>query len=218
MRKMTEDNIISQYIKAVVDMDIEMAKKLCEDAIARGMHPFTIIQEGIAKATTIISDKFEAEEFFIPELIMAGEIIKETMKILEPQIKEQGDTNTIAKVIIGTGKGDLHDIGKNVVITFLEAEGFEVIDLGVDVSSERFIEAIRAEKPDIVAISALVSMTLPEVGNLMKALIEANLREEVKIIVGGAPVTEEFIKDIGADAYAKNAMDGVNICMRWVKS
>ncbi len=215
---MTEENSISQYIKAVIEMDIEMAKKVCEDAIAKGMHPYKIIQEGIAKAANIISDKFEAEEFFIPELIMAGEIIKETMKILEPQIKEKGDKNALAKVIIGTGKGDLHDIGKNVVITFLEAEGFEVIDLGVDVSSERFIEAIRAENPDIVAISALVSMTLPEVGNLMKALVEANLRKEVKVIVGGAPVTEEFIKDIGADAYAKNAMDGVNICMRWVKS
>jgi len=214
---MTVDDIISQYIKAVVNMEIEMAKKLCEDAIAKGIHPTKIIQEGITKATSIISDKFEAEEYFIPELIMAGEIIKETMKILDPQIKEKGDINALGKVIIGTGKGDLHDIGKNIVKTFMEAEGFEVIDLGVDVSSDKFIEAIRTEKPEILAISALVSMTLPEVGNLMKALEEANLRKDVKIIVGGAPVTEEFIKDIGADAYARNAIDGINTCLRWVK-
>ena len=215
---MSEDKIISQYIKAVVDMDIEMAKKVCQEAIAEGMHPIKIIQEGIAKAASVISEKFEAEEFFIPELIMAGEIIKETMKILEPQIIEKGNTNTLAKVIIGTGKGDLHDIGKSVVITFLEAEGFEVIDLGVDVSSEKFIEAIRTEKPDILAVSALVSMTLPEVSDLMKALVKVNLREQVKVIVGGAPVTEDFIRDIGADAYAKNAIDGVNTCLRWVKN
>ncbi len=214
---MTEDNIISQYIKAVVNMDIEMANKVCEDAIAKGTHPIKIIQEGITKATSIISDKFEAEEYFIPELIMAGEIIKTTMKILDPLIKENGDTNVLGKVIIGTGKGDLHDIGKNIVKTFLEAEGFEVNDLGVDVSSEKFIEAIRTEKPEILAISALVSMTLPEVSNLMKALEETNLRKDVKVIVGGAPVTEDFIKDIGADAYARNAIDGINTCLRWVK-
>jgi 5-methyltetrahydrofolate--homocysteine methyltransferase len=214
---MTEDKIITQYINAVVNMDIEMAKKICKEAIDSGIHPFKIIQEGITKSASIISDKFEAEEYFIPELIMAGEIIKETMKILDPKIKEKGDTNAIGKVIIGTGKGDLHDIGKNIVKTFLEAEGFEVIDLGVDVSSEAFIDAIRTEKPEILAISALVSMTLPEVGKLMKALEETNLRKDVKVIIGGAPVTEDFIKDIGADAYAKNAIDGISTCVRWVK-
>lgn len=214
---MTDEQILLQYVKAVVDMDLEKAKEICEDAIAKGIHPFKMIQQGITKAASIISDKFEAEEYFIPELIMAGEIIKETMKILNPLIKEKGDTNALGKVVIGTGKGDLHDIGKNIVKIFLEAEGFEVIDLGVDVSSEKFIEAIRNEKPKIIAISALVSMTLPEIGKLMKSLGKANLRKEVKVIVGGAPVTEEFIKDIGADAYAKNAIDGVNTCLRWVK-
>jgi methylmalonyl-CoA mutase cobalamin-binding domain/chain len=214
---MVEEEIIHQYIDAVVDMDIEKAKNLCQEAISKRIDPFKIIQEGITKATSIISDKFEAEEYFIPELIMAGEIIKETMKILDPQIKERGETKAFSKVVIGTGKGDLHDIGKNIVKTFLQAEGFEVIDLGVDVSSEKFIEAILTEKPKILAISALISMTLPEIGNLMKALEKANLRKDIKIIVGGAPVTEEFIKDIGADAYARNAIDGINTCLRWVK-
>jgi len=214
---MIEEEIFHQYIDAVVDMDIEKAKNICQEAVSKGIDPFKIIQEGITKATSIISEKFEAEEFFIPELIMAGEIIKETMKILDPLIKERGEKKAFSKVVIGTGKGDLHNIGKNIVKTFLQAEGFEVIDLGVDVSSEKFIEAIRNERPKILAISALVSMTLPEIGNLMKALEKTNLRKDVKVIVGGAPVTEEFIKDIGADAYAKNAMDGVNTCLRWVK-
>jgi len=214
---MTEEKSLNEYVDAVVDMDLEKAKKICRETLSKGIQPYKIIQEGITKAASIISNKFEAEEYFIPELIMAGEIIKETMKILDPQIKERGETKAFSKVVIGTGKGDLHDIGKNIVKTFLQAEGFEVIDLGVDVSSEKFIEAIRTEKPKILAISALVSMTLPEIGKLMKALEKVNLRKDVKVIVGGAPVTEEFIKDIGADAYARNAIDGINTCLRWVK-
>jgi methanogenic corrinoid protein MtbC1 len=125
---MSEKKIIPQYVDAVVEMNLEEAKKICMDAIAKGIHPYKIIQEGITKAASIISDKFEAEEYFIPELIMAGEIIKETMKILDPQIKDKGDKYSLGKVVIGTGKGDLHDIGKNIVKIFLEAEGFEVID------------------------------------------------------------------------------------------
>ena len=214
---MTEEEILHQYVDAVVDMDLEKAKKICEDAMAKGIHPFKIIQEGITKAASIISDKFEAEEFFIPELIMAGEIIKETMRILDPQIKESGDSKVLGKVIIGTGKGDLHDIGKNIVKTFLKAEGFEVIDLGVDVDEDKVLEAIRNENPKILAISALISSTMPEVKKIMRALEEAKLRNQVKIIIGGAPITQEFVNDIGADAYAHNAIEGIKICKRWIE-
>ncbi|MCK4781081.1 MAG: cobalamin-dependent protein, partial [Candidatus Lokiarchaeota archaeon] len=111
---------------------------------------------------------------------------------------------------------DMHDIGKNIVIFFLEAEGFEVIDLGVDVPPEKFVEVVRNEKPDILAISTLITLTMPEVSNTLKALENANLRNGVKIIVGGAPITQEFIDDIGADALAVNVIDGVKKCKRWV--
>ena len=118
--------------------------------------------------------------------------------------------------MIGTAKSDMHDIGKNIVSFFLEAEGFEVIDLGVNVSPEKFVEAVRNENPNILAISALISLTMPEVRNTLKALENANLRNEVKVIVGGAPMTQEFIDNIGADALAINAIDGVKKCKRWV--
>ncbi|MFX1339910.1 MAG: B12-binding domain-containing protein [Promethearchaeota archaeon] len=214
---MTENEILLQYIDSVVEMDLEKAKKMCQDALAEGIHPYKIIQEGITKAASIISEKFEAEIYFIPELIMAGEIIKETMKILDPQIKEKDETNTLGKVIIGTGKGDLHDIGKNIVKMFLEAEGFRVVDLGVDVGKEKVLEAIRKEKPEILALSTLVSSTMLELKNIMRALEEAKLRNQVKVIIGGAPITQEFVDDIAADAFAHNAIEGVNICKRWVK-
>jgi 5-methyltetrahydrofolate--homocysteine methyltransferase len=110
----------------------------------------------------------------------------------------------------------MHDIGKNIVSFFLQAEGFEVIDLGVDVSPERFVEAVRNEKPDILAISTLITLTMPEVSNTLKALENANLRNGIKVIIGGAPITQEFIDDIGADALAKNAIDGVKKCKGWV--
>lgn len=214
---MTEEKILKQFVDAVVGMDLEVAKKVCEEGVAQGIEPFKIIQNGIANAVTIIGDKFEVGEYYLSELIMAGEIIKNVMKILEPNIKEKTEVKSLGKIVIGTGKGDLHEIGKNIVGVFLRAEGFEVIDLGVDVTPERFVEAIRIENPKILAMSALIGMTMLEIGNVMKALEEANLRNQVKVIIGGAPITQEFVDDIGADAYAHNAIEGVRICKRWVE-
>jgi len=215
---MTKEKTIQQFIDAIITMDIETAKKSCEDAIAEGISPYKIIQEGIIEAVSIIGEKFEKEEYFLAELIMGGEIIKQTMSILKPHIEGNSNTEIRAKIVIGTAKGDLHDIGKNIVATFLSAEGFEVIDLGVDVSSEKFIEAVRNIKPNILAISALVSSTMVEVKKVMAALNEANIRDQVKIIVGGAPISQIFVDNIGADAYAKDVIDGVKICKRWTEA
>ncbi|MHA1705247.1 MAG: cobalamin B12-binding domain-containing protein, partial [Promethearchaeota archaeon] len=164
----------------------------------------------------LVGEKYEAKEYFIPELIMAGEISSQLMKILLPRLNVSKSSKTIGKVIIGTGKGDIHDIGKNIVITFLKAEGFKVIDLGVDVTSEQFIEAIKKEKPDILAISALISSTLVEIQKVLKDLKAANLKDKIKVIIGGPPVTKEFSESIGADGFAKTAIDGVKICKRWI--
>ena len=213
---MTEESIINEFINAAVNMDIKTAKESCKKAITQGIDPYDFIEMAITKALVIIGDKFENEEFFLPELFMAAEIVKKSMRILEPHIKGSGIRKNLGKIVIGTAKSDMHDIGKNIVSFFLEAEGFEVIDLGVDVSPEKFVETVRNEKPDILAISALITLTMPEVSNTMKALEDANLRNEIKVIVGGAPITQEFIDDIGADALAVNAIDGVKKCKRWV--
>jgi 5-methyltetrahydrofolate--homocysteine methyltransferase len=210
------DKIVEDFINAAVNMDIKAAKESCKAAMTQGMDPYEFIEHAITRALGIIGDKFENEEFFLPELFMAAEIVKKAMKILEPHIKGSGKKKKIGKIVIGTAKSDMHDIGKNIVNFFLEAEGFEVIDLGVDVPPEKFVETVRNEKPDILAISALITLTMPEVSNTMKALEEANLRDNVKVIVGGAPITQEFIDEIGADALAKNAIDGVKKCKGWV--
>jgi methylmalonyl-CoA mutase cobalamin-binding domain/chain len=213
---MAKEKIIEDFIHAAVNMDILTAKDSCKKVINQGLDPYVFIEHAITKALVIIGDKFENEEFFLPELFMAAEIVKKSMKILEPHIKGSGKKRNVGKIIIGTAKSDMHDIGKNIVSFFLQAEGFEVIDLGVDVSPERFVEAVRNEKPDILAISALITLTMPEVSNTLKALEEANLRNQVKVIIGGAPMTQEFVDDIGADALAKNAIDGVKKCKGWV--
>lgn len=213
---MAKEKIAEDFINAAVEMDIRNAKEACKKAIAEGVNPYEFIEMAITKALTIIGDKFENEEFFLPELFMAAEIVKKSMKILEPHIKGSGKKKTHGKIVIGTAKSDMHDIGKNIVSFFLQAEGFEVIDLGVDVSPEKFVEVVRNEKPDILGISVLITLTMPEVSNTMKALEKANLRNQVKVIVGGAPITQEFIDDIGADAIALNAIDGIKKCKRWV--
>ncbi|MFX0156163.1 MAG: B12-binding domain-containing protein [Candidatus Hodarchaeota archaeon] len=213
---MAKENIIEDFVNAAVNMDIKIAKDSCKKAMIEGIDPYEFIELAITKALAIIGDKFESEEFFLPELFMAAEIVKKSMKILEPHIKGSGKKKSLGKIVIGTAKSDMHDIGKNIVSFFLQAEGFEVIDLGVDVSPEKFIETVRNEKPDILAISALITLTMPEVSNTLKALENANLRKEVKVIIGGAPMTQEFINDIGADALAVNAIDGVKKCKRWV--
>ncbi|MFX1310864.1 MAG: B12-binding domain-containing protein [Promethearchaeota archaeon] len=213
---MAKEKIIDDFINAAVNMNIKSAKESCTKAISQGMDPYEFIEQAITKALEIIGEKFENEEFFLPELFMAAEIVKKAMKILEPHIKGSGKKKHLGKIVIGTAKSDMHDIGKNIVSFFLEAEGFEVIDLGVDVSPEKFVETVRKEKPDILAISALITLTMPEVSNTMKALEEANLRNQIKVIIGGAPITQEFVDDIGADALAKNAIDGVKKCKGWV--
>ncbi len=213
---MPDEQIAEEFINAAVDMDIKTAKEMCKKAIAQGMDPYEFIEHAITKALVIIGDKFENEEFFLPELFMAAEIVKKSMRILEPHIKGSEKKKNLGKVVIGTAKGDMHDIGKNIVSFFLEAEGFEVIDLGVNVPAEKFVDAVRNEKPQILAISVLITLTMPEVSNTMKALEEANLRNQIKIIIGGAPITQEFVDDIGADALARNAIDGVKKCKGWV--
>ncbi len=213
---MIEEKIAEDFINATVNMDMKSAKDACKNAISQGIDPYKFIEMAITKALTIIGDKFENEEFFLPELFMAAEIVKKAMKILEPHIKGTEKRKNLGKIVIGTAKSDMHDIGKNIVSFFLQAEGFEVIDLGVDVSPDKFVESVRNEKPDILAISTLITLTMPEVSNTLKALENANLRNGIKIIIGGAPITQEFVDDIGADALAKNVIDGVKKCKGWV--
>ncbi|MEM3564305.1 MAG: corrinoid protein [Candidatus Jordarchaeaceae archaeon] len=213
---MDEAEILERLKESVVNLDIEGVKKACQDALAQGIPPIRAITEGMAKGMDIVGQKYEAKEYFLAELVMSGEVMKEGMKILSPHLKDS-DVKKLAKAVVGTVKGDLHDIGKNIFATLLMAAGFEVVDLGVNVFPEQFVEAVRSHKPRILGISALLTVTMQELGNVIKELEKANLRSKVKVIVGGAPLTEEYAKKIGADAYAPDAVAGVNICKKWVE-
>jgi len=212
---MRKQEVLARLRDCVVNLDIDGVKRAAREALEAGVTPYEAIMEGMAKGMEVVGQKYEAGEYFLAELIMAGETMKEGLSVLEPYMKT-GDMKHIGKVVIGTVEGDLHDIGKNVVITLLTASGFEVIDLGVDVPAEKFVEAVKQYKPDIVAMSALLTTTMVNMAKVIKALEQAGLRDKVKIIVGGAPLTEEYAKQIGADAYGRDAVEGVNICKKWV--
>jgi 5-methyltetrahydrofolate--homocysteine methyltransferase len=212
---MSKDDILRKLRDSVVDLDIEGVKQFCNDALAIGIPPIKVVTDGMAKGMDIVGQKYEAKEYFLAELIMAGEVMKEGMKILEPLLKDS-DVKRRGRIVVCTVKGDLHDIGKNIFATLLTTAGFEVIDLGVNVPTEKFVEAIRDHKAQILGLSALLTVTMQELENIIKMVEEAGLRSKVKIIIGGAPLTDKYAKKIGADAYAQDAVAGVSICKNWV--
>jgi len=213
----SEEEILAKLRDAIVNLDIDAVQKAAKEAIESGIPAYKAVVEGMAKGMEIVGQKYENGEYFLAELIMAGETMKEGMAILEPHLKA-GDIKTAGKVVIGTVRGDLHDIGKNVVITLLKAANFDVIDLGVDVSPEQFVEAVKKHEPNIVAMSALLTTTMIEMESVIKSLKEAGLRDKVKVIIGGAPITPEYAEKIGADAAAKDAVEGVRICTEWMET
>jgi len=210
-----EEEVLGKIRDAIVNLDIDGVQKACKDAVDAGIPAYKAVTDGMAVGMEIVGEKYEKNEYFLAELIMAGETMKEGMKVLEPHLKA-GDVKTIGKVVIGTVRGDLHDIGKNVVATLLNAAGFEVIDVGVDVPAEKFVEEVKNSNANIVGMSALLTTTMIEMEAVIKALKDAGLRKKVKIIIGGAPITSEYAKKIGADSAARDAVEGVNICKSWV--
>jgi len=213
----SEEEILAKLRDAIVNLDIEAVQKAAKEALEAGISAYKAVIEGMAKGMEVVGQKYENGEYFLAELIMAGETMKEGMAVLEPHLKT-GDITSAGKVVIGTVRGDLHDIGKNVVVTLLKAANFDVIDLGVDVSPEQFIEAVKKHEPDVLAMSALLTTTMIEMESVIKKLKEANLRDKVKVIIGGAPITSEYAEKIGADAAAKDAVEGVRICSELVKA
>ncbi|MEM2915107.1 MAG: corrinoid protein [Candidatus Bathyarchaeia archaeon] len=211
---MNNKQTLKEIIDKIVNLDTDGTLKIIEEALQK-VPASVIVSEGIAKAMDIIGQKYEDGEYFLAELLVSGEIVGKALTLLEPYLKTQRASAT-GKVVVGTVKGDLHDLGKTILITLLKSAGFEVYDLGVDVSYEKFIQKIKEVKPDIVAMSALLTTTMGEIKNTIDALVKAGVRDSVKIIVGGRPITEEFAKEAGADSYGKDAFTGVDICKRWM--
>lgn len=217
MKDRGKQEILNRLRDSMADLDEEGVKKACRDALDVGISPYEALMEGVSKGMEIIGKKYEEGEYFLAELVFAGEIMKEGMNILQTS-QDVSSRKTIGKVVMGTVKGDLHDIGKNIVINLLIGAGFDVVDLGVDVPADEFVKSVKRERPQIVGISALLTTTVTEVDRTIRALKDAGVRDKVKVIVGGAPVTLQLAKRAGADAFGKTAVEGVNICKTWMTS
>ena len=182
--------------------------KLVQEALSAKIPPAKILSDGLVAGMDIVGDKFRRDELFMPEVLISAKAMQAGMDILRPKLIEAG-AKLAGKIVLGTVKGDLHDIGKNLVCMLMEGAGFQVIDLGIDVPSEKFVETVKSQKPDILGLSALLTTTMPKMKEVIESLVEAGVRTSVKVMVGGAPVTEKFARDVGADAYAPDAANAV---------
>jgi len=201
-RRMQE--ILSNISTALQSGLAKPVKEQVEQALAEGIPAKDILENGLLHGMDIIAVKFSNNEVYVPEVLIAARAMNAGMALLKPYLAESG-VQAVGKAIVGTVKGDLHDIGKNLVRMMLEGKGIEVVDLGVDVSPEMFIEAWRTERPTIVALSALLTTTMGEMKNIVNAFIEEGVRKDVVIMVGGAPVTDSYRESVGADIYASDA-------------
>ena len=199
-----------ELYEAILNGDAKKAHAATEAALAAGTAPMDLIQNSMVPAMDEVGQLFEAEEYFVPELLLAGRAMKSTMELIKPLLSASGQKMKL-RVVIGTVKGDLHDIGKNIVASMLEGGGFEVIDLGTDVSPESFVAAVKDRDPQVVCMSALLTVTMPAMKLTIDALTTAGVRTQVKVLVGGAPVTQQYAREIGADGYSENANGAVGL-------
>ena len=197
-------SLLDDLRKSVIDGDLKAAQDQVNQALAQKIPPEEILKDGLISAMSEVGRMFENGDFYVPEMLISARAMKGGLAILRPQLAA-ANIQAIGKVVIGTVQGDLHDIGKNLVGMMLEGAGFEVVDLGTDVSPEKYVAAVREYNPDLVGLSALLTTTMPRMKDIVQALQAAGLRERLKVMIGGAPVTEQYALDIGADIYAPDA-------------
>jgi 5-methyltetrahydrofolate--homocysteine methyltransferase len=201
---------LSRLHDAILNGDEKLTVQLVREALDKGVDPATLITQWMIPAMDEVGRLFEAQEYYIPEMLMAGRAMKAGIELLRPLLAARGAQPT-GRIVLGTVKGDLHDIGKNLVGSMLEGAGFEVSDLGTDVPPEKFIAAIKSRNAQILALSTLLTSTMPEMKNIIEALRRAGIRNQVKVMIGGAPVTRGYADEIGADGYGENASSAVTV-------
>ena len=201
------DNV-NKLFDAVLTGDAKTAKETTQQALAAGVDPMKLVQDFMMPAMAEVGRRFECNEYFVPELLLSARAMKAALELIRPLLAARGD-EPVGRVAIGTVKGDLHDIGKNLVAAMLEGGGFEVIDLGVNVEPEKFIAAVKEKKANVVAMSALLTTTMPSMKTTIEALKQSGVREQVKVLVGGAPITQKYADEIGADGYSESAAGAV---------
>jgi corrinoid protein of di/trimethylamine methyltransferase len=204
--------LLSKLTNSLVEGDPDATVETTRQALAAGIEPMRIIKEGLVPGMNIVGEKFSTGEYFLPDLIIAADGMQQAMELLEPELAARNQSvETTGTVVIGTVKGDIHEIGKTLVATMLSANGFKVIDLGVDVPTQKFVEMVKQTGANILGMSALLTTTMTVQREVIQALKAAGIREQVKVIVGGAPVTRSWAQDIGADGFAEDAMSAVQV-------
>ena len=206
---------LQQLHDAVITGDNKVSHSITEQALEEGIDPLSLVNEYMMPAMDEVGRRFETNEYYVPELLLSARAMKASLGLIRPLLTAC-DVEPLGRVISGTVKGDLHDIGKNLVGSMLEGGGFEVFDLGTDVAPEQFVEAAKEHKAHIIALSALLTTTMPSMKLTVEAFIEDGTRDQMKIFIGGAPVTQEFADEIGADGYSKNAVDAVAQAKQWM--
>ena len=206
---------LKQLYEAIVSGDAKKSQSITQQALAEGIDPLELVNQYMVPAMDEVGRRFETNEYFVPELLISARAMKAALDLIRPLLAARG-AQPAGRVAIGTVKGDLHDIGKNLVASLLEGGGFEVFDLGVNVSPEKFIETVRQKNANIIAMSALLTTTMPAMRTTIEALKQAGVRDQVKVLIGGAPITQKYADEIGADGYSESAVGAVALAKKAV--
>src|SRR5690242_15650913 len=208
---------LKELYEAVVRGDAKSSQAITQEALANGTDPIVLVNSHMVPAMDEVGRRFECSEYFVPELLISARAMKAALELIRPLLTARGD-KPLARIAIGTVKGDLHDIGKNLVASLLEGGGFEVIDLGVNVTPEKFLQTVKEKNANIIAMSALLTTTMPAMKTTIEALKQAGVRDQVKVLIGGAPITQKYAEEIGADGYSEDAVGAVALAKRAVAS
>jgi methanogenic corrinoid protein MtbC1 len=204
-----------KLVNAIADMKEQEALELAKEMVEGGEDPMAIL-DAAREAMAIVGQRYEEETYFLPELILAGVMLEQIAEMVKPELAKGPEVEPLGKAVIGTVEGDIHDIGKDIVVFMLDVNGFDVQDLGVDVPAQKFVEAIKDFEPQVVGLSGFLNLAFDSMKDTVEAISKAGLRDKVKIMIGGAPMTDRIQEYTGADAYGKDAMAGVSLAKEWV--
>ncbi len=210
-------SLLDELAETIIEGDKEGIKEKVQKALDEGLEPDDILENGLMKGMEVVGKRFAADELFIPEVMLCARTMHTALEIIRPLLEAQDKKAKMkGKMVLGTVEGDIHDIGKSLVEMMFTANGFEVVDIGVNISPEAFVESIKQHQPNLVGMSALLTTTMPAITKTVEAIDKAGLRDggDLKIIIGGAPVTEEFTEECGADLYGENALEGVEVAKK----